>query len=108
MLKLEILLIALTPLTPLSVLLVTKYDGRRRVCLLSIAFSLFIVMLFYSVLRWIAMDVLENSLFKGANSALWTNIFTSNLPIIVYMLIVATAGYFANRRALQRVQGVSA
>jgi hypothetical protein len=101
------LLILLFPLVSLSLLFKATSDGRRRTWLLGVAFSIFIVFMWSSLVGWMMRDTesmdVKLSMFDDPGGGALHFFFSSMWPISVYLLMIAAGGYFANRNSMQRI-----
>ncbi len=101
MLNLVIFILLLLPLIPLALLLVPGSNVWRRANLLSLAFILFVEMIWYLLLKWVVSEA--PSLFSGIGAPLLNRFYNSAWLPVAYVLVVAAIGYLADRYTAGRV-----
>ncbi len=101
------IVLLLFPIIPLCLLLMAASDNRRRTWLLSVAFSILIVFMWSSLVGWMVRDAesmdVKLSMFDDPGGGALHFFFSSMWPVSVYMLMIAAAGYFANRNSMRRI-----
>ena len=108
MVELVNLVIIFFPVIPVILLLLSMNHNLRRFWLLILPFTIFMLFVWSYVINWAWHYSLSAgapfSPFEGAAAPFLYFFFSSLWPPAVYALLLAVAGYFANRVAARRIE----
>jgi len=104
MLYIAFALLLILPFTLVILLFSATSNMLRKLLFSSLTIALSLLLVTFVLVAWFFRDGLGPKSVESHGLTAWSRTLEGSWPVLMFILVIMAAGYFANRRVLREIQ----